>query len=795
MIPAYDDSLAFLRQWAPEGPWVLTAIHPDKKGAPLPTATFRAPEEVAARLWLEKHGAEHNIYFHVNPTRGPLTKKAEREDVASLAWLHVDIDPRAGEPLDTEQSRILRLFEEDRPKGIPKPTCVVFSGGGFQGFWRLREPMRLDGDPEAYERAKLYNLALELAFKADSCHNVDRIMRLPGTLNRPNERKRKKGRAIALARVAYWTDEVYDLASFTPAVPIQSKEDRGFSGGVTAPAVVVSENVRRLASLSELGATVSDYTKMVINQGGDPENPGKWKSRSDTVWYVACELVRCGISDDVIFSILTDRGFGISAHIFDQDRPEKSALRTIARAKEEAIHPVLREFNERHALVEDIGGKCRIVSEVESGMFGGRTRLSTQSAEDFRLRYCNRWIDTGVTGPNGEKKMARAGDWWLNHKNRRQYTTIVFAPEKDVPGAYNLWKGFAYDARPGVVDKFLSHVRDVICAGNEGHYQYIMGWMAHAVQHPASPGHTAIVLRGHQGTGKSFFAKTFGALFGRHFMHVSDSKHLVGSFNAHLRDCVVLFGDEAFYAGDKKHESVLKTLVTEEMITIEAKGVDATASPNYVHLIMASNDEWVVPAGVHERRFFVLDVPDTHRQDTDYFRALQAELDAGGYGALLHTLRTFDLSAFNVRSLPQTTGLQQQKVLSYTAEKDWWYQKLVLGEVLPGRGWPDYVYSHELTDDYGDHVRRYGLAARGNATRLGLFLQNAVPKGFPMRDQLDGRHSVTRDGKTEQVMRPRIHRLPPLGDCRAVWDSTYGGPFDWPTVRVPSTNGKHDPPF
>jgi hypothetical protein len=78
---------------------------------------------------------------------------------------------------------------------------------------------------------------------------------------------------------------------------------------------------------------------------------------------------------------------------------------------------------------------------------------------------------------------------------------------------------------------------------------------------------------------------------------------------------VLLFGDEAFYAGDKKHESILKMLITEEMITIEAKGVDAEVSGNCIHLMMASNESWVVPAGMDDRRFFVLDVGDGAKND------------------------------------------------------------------------------------------------------------------------------------------------------------------------------------
>ncbi len=781
MKPQYSKSVDFLHRWSPAGPWVLSSIETGKKRT-LVTETFAPGEETALRKWLTAEGRTKNIYFSVNPTRYPMQKKAERIDIAVLAWIHVDVDPRAGEPLEEEQARILALLTKDLPEDVPPPTCVVFSGGGYQGFWRLTDPMKLDGDLGLCEQAKLYNLQVELAFDADACHNVDRIMRLPGTINRPDERKRSKGRVEALAKVVSWSDAEYELSEFTPAAPVQSNE----GGFAAASPVVVSGNVRRLASLDELGPDVNDRCKMVINQGHDPDDPSKLGSRSDWVWYVACELVRSKVDDDTIFSILTDPGFGISAHILDQDNPERSALRQIERAHEHAIHPKLRELNEKHAVVGDIGGKCRIISEVSDGVMGRRTRLSFQSAADFKLRYCNQFVS--YQAGNGTTVSKQLGDWWLFNPNRRQYEMIVFAPEMEVPGAYNLWKGFAFQSRPGKCDLFLAHVMNNICRGSEVLYDYLMGWMASAVQRPASPGHTAIVMRGTQGSGKSFFAKSFGALFGRHFLQVSDPKHLIGSFNAHLRDCVVLFGDEAFYAGDKKHESVLKMLVTEEMITIEAKGVDAQAAPNFVHLIMASNDDWVVPAGTDERRFLVLDVSDEQKQRSAYFRAIQQELDGGGYEALLYKLRTMDLSSFDIRSLPKTAGLADQKRLSYTVEQDWWFAKLETGDLLTDGGWSDEVISAVLKDDYVNHTRAFRSTARSSETRLGMFLKKVVPDAWHLRSRASGMHEFEIGGHVKRVNNPTTHRFPPLEECRRVWDERFGGPFDWPDVQPHRTD-------
>jgi len=104
--------------------------------------------------------------------------------------LHVDIDPRAGKLLEEERERDLRLLTDYDPP----PTFVIDSGRGLQGFWRLAEPLVLGGDKRRAEmEAEPYNTQIERDLGAGACHNVDRVMRLPGTINVPNARKRNRG--------------------------------------------------------------------------------------------------------------------------------------------------------------------------------------------------------------------------------------------------------------------------------------------------------------------------------------------------------------------------------------------------------------------------------------------------------------------------------------------------------------------------------------------------------------------------------------------------------------------------
>lgn len=804
--PKTKDTIDFLRRWCPEGPWVLTAIIPDGKTE---TVSFAPDRWQKAAEWVEGHQGKRNLYFHVNPSRpaykpdgrgGTYEAKASKEDILRMSWLHIDIDPRAGEDFEEERTRALRLLREFDPK----PTVIIDSGGGYQGFWKLSpsDKLEINGSVARAQELEAYNIQLEKVFQADHCHNVDRIMRLPGTINVPTAKKAKRGRRPTLATLVEWNEVSYPLDIFTPAVRVQTAEG-GLASG--RPKVQITGNVPDVGTeelrdwAQEHGKAISDHCLALIATGQDPLDPTKYPSRSEALFKVCCDLVRAEVPDEMIFAVITGSN-EIAASVRDKPNWESYALRQIERAHEEAIDPWLRILNEKHAVIADIGGKCRIISEVMDPSMN-RTRISKQSFEDFRNRYRHQKVTVGFND-NGQPIQKAAGAFWIDHPQRRQYETIVFAPGREIDDAYNLWRGFACDSLPG--DKhepFLRHVRDNVCSGNPEHYNYLIGWMARLVQQPDGPGEVAVVLRGKRGTGKSFFAKVLGGLFGRHYLQVSDSKHLVGSFNAHLRDTVLLFGDEAFFAGDKKHESVLKTLVTEEHLVIEGKGVDAEAAPNYVHLILASNEDWVVPAGLDERRFFVMEVGEGNKQDHAYFKKIKDDLDNGGIEHLLHYLLTYDLNDYEVRQVPQTAALQEQKIMSMSPETQWLFEKLWEGRLLKqDQDWREKVIKDSLYEDYVNDLRDQGRNFRMSRTGLGKFLHRALPG-------IEGRQETadvpwTNEHGFEVTIRKRVYvyYLPTLADMRAYWDQNMGGPFDWPKVdpaqeSLPGGGKNEKPPF
>jgi hypothetical protein len=193
------------------------------------------------------------------------------------------------------------------------------------------------------------------------------------------------------------------------------------------------------------------------------------------------------------------------------------------------------------------------------------------------------------------------------------------------------------------------------------------------VQCPEEKPGVAIVMRSDaQGVGKSRFVKYIGSLLGRHFRTVTHGRHIHGNFNTHLKDTLMLFGDEAVWGGDRRTESILKQLITEPNMIIEMKGKDVFEVRSFLRLMLATNSEWAAPVSLTDRRYFVLDVSTEKRNDFDFFRKLQHEQDNGGREALLQVLMDFDLSDFEVRNIPETPARLEQKFLSMEPIEKWW---------------------------------------------------------------------------------------------------------------------------
>lgn len=281
---------------------------------------------------------------------------------------------------------------------------------------------------------------------------------------------------------------------------------------------------------------------------------------------------------------------------------------------------------------------------------------------------------------------------------------------------YNLWGGFSVDPKPSNSENpdnieafswFFDHIHQNIANGDDYIAAYVIGWMADLVQYPRKRLGVSLVLRSDaQGTGKGLFAKIFGHLFGNHYLHITNTRHMTGHFNAHLSNCVLLFADEAFWAGDKQSEETLKTLVTDEFRVIEIKGKDAFQLRNFTRVLIASNKSCVVPTEFLNRRFVILDVNPRRARETEYFGKMIKQMKSGGCEALLWYLMNLKIDIDLRNCMPDTDGMKDSKVYSMTPVQTFWHECLVEGEFETGNSWEGPHSKRTLYESFKERSRK-----------------------------------------------------------------------------------------
>src|SRR5262249_115712 len=342
-----------------------------------------------------------------------------------------------------------------------------------------------------------------------------------------------------------------------------------------------------------------------------------------------------------------------------------------------------------------------------------------------------------------------------------------------IKGRLNLWTGWGVEPKEGDWSLLRRHIREVLADLNEPVYQYIINWIAWSAQNPSQQAEIAVVFIGDRGAGKGTIRHALCKIFGKqHSLHLSSPEHLTGRFNAHLRQCCFLFADEAYGPKDKSAEGVLKRFITEDTLTIEQKGRDPIEVPNFLHVMMASNNDWLLPAGEHERRFVVQKVSNVHRQEKEWFDPLYKQMREGGYEAMLFDLLARKLSDWHPRDIVRTAALAEQQMESLSPLDAWWLELLQTG-VLAGADstTPDRAISNEFEEQVKEATNGYGTARVRTVKRDGLYDQarSISPKLKGTTDTALGLYLRQRGCTNTWIRRRRGWQFPPLAECRERW--------------------------
>ena len=335
----------------------------------------------AATAWaLQENLAGRNLYWTANRCRSGLNKKPAKADIEAARFVYVDIDPpKAGGRLDQTSVRH-QIDQLDMP-----PTAIIDSGNGVQALWKLDPPF-----PDALQTEQI-NEGIARQLGGDNCHNTDRLLRLPGTINYPTASKAKRGCVpVASSIISMDPALLYAVEDLKRTFPTATPPRAG-----RPPKLVQVE----LGDVPPLAATdlKRDNHREVRNMIKRPEDHFRTADRSAWAYGIACAMVKDGYSDAEVIGILMNPSLPGCAHIHDQADPMRAARRALSSAKQGPFKPGTLGF--------DQDGKRQSVSppeeygDVHNAAFFAKSRHGQLAFvhqvdrwmewTDGRWRYCN----------------------------------------------------------------------------------------------------------------------------------------------------------------------------------------------------------------------------------------------------------------------------------------------------------------------------------------------------------------------------------------------------------------------
>lgn len=432
----------FLNWLSPNGPHRIETIVSEGSGR-LVVRTFTPDEYEAFAQFCEEQNStasKRNVYFLASASFLNGERRA-KENIQMTDIVQVDIDSKdfpGTEKERLDQALSLVLYPNVRPQGIPAPSAVSFTGGGYQAFWKLQEPIEAS-------LAEELNKGLIAALNGDvGTHDVGHLMRLPGTVNWLNDKKRAAGRqpeeAIFLDPANTKNPPVFyrvdDFKFKRPKSGSASSEQKP-----AANIDAVGEPEPLPADLSEILPDDPKWVKVMMT-GEDP--PGKaYGSRSELAFAFTIRMLSHGMKPGHLLSILMDSTYGISAHVLDQSKPLRSAKRMVAEAQARLARPEILILAGKLPSAVDAAEQALIMAGVpiyqRYDSLVRIVRLPDGNGEDGIQRDNGALILKPITTPWLREQFALAAHW----------KRIVGEEEKKVPADPPPDAANAYLARAG----------------------------------------------------------------------------------------------------------------------------------------------------------------------------------------------------------------------------------------------------------------------------------------------------------------------------------------------------------
>lgn len=281
--------------------------------------------------------------------------------------------------------------------------------------------------------------------------------------------------------------------------------------------------------------------------------------------------------------------------------------------------------------------------------------------DQLNLAYANRLVT--LVDSRGSVKQECVVKEWLKWSQRKEAPCVAFEPGEATvlsDGEINLWRGWGVEPVAGSTkpwDDLLSY----LFAGNQVARGWFEDWCAWPLQHPGAKLYSAAVLFSlRHGVGKSLVGFTLGKIYGEAFVLLSQEE-LASPFNPWAAGKCFALGDEVTGTDKRRDADRFKTLVTREVVTVNAKFQPQYTVPDRLNYLFTTNHPDAFILERDDRRFFIHEVegdPLNH----GFYDTYDEWLRGAGPSHLFHRLLKRNLRAFNPKAAPPRTDARAAMV-------------------------------------------------------------------------------------------------------------------------------------
>jgi hypothetical protein len=251
---------------------------------------------------------------------------------------------------------------------------------------------------------------------------------------------------------------------------------------------------------------------------------------------------------------------------------------------------------------------------------------------------------------------------WLKSPKTTMYQGTAFSPIPQNSEALNLWRGPSLRPQEGDWQVIRDFLFEVLSDSDSDKFDYLVKFLAHAIQRPEEKPEIMPCFIGGQGTGKGTFLRILERIWKHTCLLIQSAEEVVGRFTGAMERTYIVAFDEAWFSGNKATTNALKSKITEPMMRIEEKNQPSRTIRSFHRFVAVTNESHIAHIDRDDRRFYVCQVSEIYKQDKVYFSRLHAGInDDSVIKAFIYHLTMVDLTDFNVRNRPLTRELAEQK--------------------------------------------------------------------------------------------------------------------------------------